>query len=79
MKNHTTLTKGQVDKLQEQLHEEQAFGLNNQANHEKDIAQLEEQIVKAIQGAASLEKAKEAVSINLIHVRASAASTTPEI
>ena len=53
--------------------------MNNQANHEKDIARLEERIIKAIEGAASLEKAKEAISVNLMQARASSASTTAEI
>ena len=79
LKSETTLTKGQVAYLQEQLREEQAFRLNNQANHEKDIARLEERIIKAIEGAASLEKAKEAISVNLMQARASSASSTAEI
>ena len=79
LKSITTLTKGQVARLQEQLRDEQAFRLNNQVNHEKDIAWLEERIIKAIEGARSLEKAKEAISVNLIQARASSASTTAEI
>ena len=79
LKSNTTLTKGQVARLQEQLREEQAFRLNNQANHDKDIARLEEQIIKAIEGAASLEKAKEVISVNLMQARASSASMTAEI
>ena len=79
MKSDTTLTKGQVTRLQEQLREEQAFRLNNQANHDKDIARLEERIIKAIEGAASLEKDKEAISVNLMQARASSASMTAEI
>ena len=66
LKSNTTQTKGQVACLQEQLREKQAFRLNNQVNHEKDIARLEEQIIKAIEGAGSQEKAKEAISINLM-------------
>ena len=65
-KSDTTLTKGQVIQLQKQLCDKRAFRLNNQANHEKDIAQLEERIVQAIEGAGFLEKAKEAISVNLI-------------
>ena len=79
LKSDTTLTKGQVARLQEQLREEQGYRLNNQANHDKDIARLEEWIIKAIEGAASLEKAKEAISVNLMQARASSASTTAEI
>ena len=79
LKSDTTLTKRQVARLQEQLREEQAFRLNNQANDEKAIARLEEQIIKAIEGAASLEKAKEAISGNRMQARASFASTTAEI
>ena len=79
LKSDTTLTKGQVARLQEQLREEQAFRLNNQVNYDKDIARLEERIIKAIEGAGSLEKAKEAISVNLMQARASCASTTAEI
>ena len=79
LKSDTTLTIGQVARLQEQLREEQAFRLNNQAKHEKDIARLEEQIIQAIEGAGSLEKAKEAISVKLMQARASSASTTAEI
>ena len=79
LKSDTTLTKGQVARLQEQLREEQDFRLNDQANHEKDIARLEEQIIKAIEGAGSLEKAKVAISVNLMQARASSARTTAEI
>ena len=79
LKSDITLTKGQVARLQEQLREEQAFRLNNQANHEKDIARLVEWIIKAIEGAGTLEKAKEAISVDLMQARASSASTTAEI
>ena len=68
-----------MTRLQEQLREEQALRLNNQANHEKDITQLEERIIKAIKGAGTLEKAKEAISVNLMQARASSTSTTAEI
>ena len=79
LESDTTLTKGQVARLQKQLREEQAFRMNNQANHEKDIARLEERIIKAIEGAASLEIAKEAIFVNLMQARASSASTTVQI
>ena len=79
LKSDTTLTKGQVVRLQEQLREGQAFRLNNQANHEKGIAWLEERIIKAIEGAGSLEKAKELISVNQMQARASSASTTAKI
>ena len=48
-------------------------------NHSKDIARLKERIMKAIEGATSLEKANEAVSVNLMQARASSASMTAEI
>ena len=53
--------------------------MNNQANYEKDIARLEEWIITTIDGAASLEKAKEAISVNLMQARASSASMTADI
>ena len=36
-------------------------------------------MIKAIEGAGTLEKAKEAISVNLMQTRASSASTTAEI
>ena len=40
---------------------------------------MEERIIKAIEGAAFLEKAKEAISVNLMQARARSPSTTAEI
>ena len=40
---------------------------------------MEERIIKTIEEAASLVKAKEAISVNLMQARASSASTTAEI
>ena len=79
LKTDTILNKGQVAWLREQLCEEQAFRMNNQVNHEKDIAILEEWIIWKIEGTGTLEKAKEAVSVNLMQARVSSTSTTAEI
>ena len=79
LRTETTLTKGQVAELQEQLRQERAFRLNDQSNQAKDIRRLEKRIVEAIENAESLEKAKEAVSVNMMKARASSHSTTAEI
>lgn len=48
-------------------------------NHSKDITRLEERIMKTIEGAVSLDKAKEAVFVNIMQAESRSASTTADI